>query len=498
MNHHNAVSETGVQPTNQEVNAVPTTTCDVPVLTTWDGVQTQAEANKETVETQVANPEIAISTVPAKTTVETQPQAEANTVSVHSVETQTQAVDLKVAISTKSTGTVVQTQTQAEVNTASARSVGTQTQVTRPKITIVPIKKKTARMKETIKPIEPPPQLEREEDADEGAAAREEETAVTMEGAMAREERVVTVEEGAATREVGVVTRNRAHLMGLGEHPKESRGVSRERKETMQATQDRIALDEWYSDYLHKFPEEGKRGLVLILVLVPVLIPGLVLGHLMLHVGKLEAPGVRHRNLDGKKAVHIVEAKTQEKKHRSPRRKKATPSTLMKEPLTEHRSSQMENTSTRSNNRGALPSARRRRGTRMIIGFTGLCGFDGLAHRILRDTKLWYLLVPCTLMSSEHESTETVSISGVTEGSQDLLVVEADMSLTGHQWEKHSIVTGPEAPCILGMGYLKRGHFKDPKGYRWDFGVATVIEGKSKQLSTLPGLSEDPSVVGLL
>ncbi|KAJ7415834.1 hypothetical protein WISP_75828 [Willisornis vidua] len=104
----------------------------------------------------------------------------------------------------------------------------------------------------------------------------------------------------------------------------------------------------------------------------------------------------------------------------------------------------------------------------------------------------------CTLMPSEYESTETVSISGVTAGSQDLSVVEVDMSLTGDQWEKHSIVAGPEAPCILGMDHLKRGHFKDPKGYQWAFGVATVIEEKSKQLSTLPGLSEDPSAVGLL
>ncbi|KAJ7412755.1 hypothetical protein WISP_94731 [Willisornis vidua] len=81
-------------------------------------------------------------------------------------------------------------------------------------------------MKETTKPIEPPLQLEREEEeeegeeekeeADEGAAVRGEETAVTMKGAMAREERVVTVEEGATARERGVVTRNGAHLTGLG------------------------------------------------------------------------------------------------------------------------------------------------------------------------------------------------------------------------------------------------------------------------------------------
>ncbi|KAJ7428212.1 hypothetical protein BTVI_01136 [Pitangus sulphuratus] len=72
------------------------------------------------------------------------------------------------------------------------------------------------------------------------------------------------------------------------------------------------------------------------------------------------------------------------------------------------------------------------------------------------------------------------------------------MSLTGDQWQKHSIVTEPEARYILGMDYLKRGYFKDPKEYRWAFGVATVIKEKSKQLSALSGLSKDPSVVGLL
>ena len=62
----------------------------------------------------------------------------------------------------------------------------------------------------------------------------------------------------------------------------------------------------------------------------------------------------------------------------------------------------------------------------------------------------------------------------------------------------HPIVTGPEAPCILGIDYLRKGYFKDPKGYQWAFGVTTVNTEKIKQLSTLPGLSEGPSVVGLL
>ncbi|KAJ7413215.1 hypothetical protein BTVI_43867 [Pitangus sulphuratus] len=48
------------------------------------------------------------------------------------------------------------------------------------------------------------------------------------------------------------------------------------------------------------------------------------------------------------------------------------------------------------------------------------------------------------------------------------------------------------------MDYLRRGYFKDPKGYQWAFGVAMVTEEKSERLSALPDLSENPSVVGLL
>ena len=78
---------------------------------------------------------------------------------------------------------------------------------------------------------------------------------------------------------------------------------------------------------------------------------------------------------------------------------------------------------------------------------------------------------------------------------QELSVLEAEVSLTEDMWEKHPIVTGPEAPCILGTDCLRTGYFKDPKGNQWTFGVATMNTEKIKQLSTLPGLSEDPFVV---
>ncbi|KAK4811001.1 hypothetical protein QYF61_014473 [Mycteria americana] len=93
----------------------------------------------------------------------------------------------------------------------------------------------------------------------------------------------------------------------------------------------------------------------------------------------------------------------------------------------------------------------------------------------------------CTLMPSSYIGAEPISISGVTGGSQQLTVLEAEVSLTGNEWQKHPIVTGPEAPCILGIDYLRRGYFKDPKGYWWAFGIAALETEEIEQLSTLPG-----------
>ncbi|RMC10289.1 hypothetical protein DUI87_13091 [Hirundo rustica rustica] len=104
----------------------------------------------------------------------------------------------------------------------------------------------------------------------------------------------------------------------------------------------------------------------------------------------------------------------------------------------------------------------------------------------------------CTLMPSSYVGTESISVSGVTGGSQQLTVLEAEVSLTGNEWQKHPIVTGPEAPCILGIDYLRNGYFKDPKGYCWAFGIAAVETEDIRQLSTLPGLSDDSCAVGLL
>ncbi|RMC01122.1 hypothetical protein DUI87_22388 [Hirundo rustica rustica] len=56
----------------------------------------------------------------------------------------------------------------------------------------------------------------------------------------------------------------------------------------------------------------------------------------------------------------------------------------------------------------------------------------------------------------------------------------------------------PAADCIGGRNYLRNRYFKDPKGYRWAFGIAAVETEDIRQLNTLPGLSDDSCAVGLL
>ncbi|KAJ7427803.1 hypothetical protein WISP_03825 [Willisornis vidua] len=101
-------------------------------------------------------------------------------------------------------------------------------------------------------------------------------------------------------------------------------------------------------------------------------------------------------------------------------------------------------------------------------------------------------------MLSGYTGAESISISGLTGGSQHLTVLEAEVSPTGKEWHRHPIVTGPEVPCVLGIDYLRNGYFKDPKRLHWAFGIATGETEETKELNTLPGLSEEPSAVGLL
>ena len=54
-------------------------------------------------------------------------------------------------------------------------------------------------------------------------------------------------------------------------------------------------------------------------------------------------------------------------------------------------------------------------------------------------------------MPSGYKGAEAICMSGVTGGSQQLpVLLETEVSLTGNEWEKHPVVTGPEGPCING------------------------------------------------
>lgn len=57
-------------------------------------------------------------------------------------------------------------------------------------------------------------------------------------------------------------------------------------------------------------------------------------------------------------------------------------------------------------------------------------------------------------------------VSRMTRGSQEWTVLEAEMSLIGHEWQKHCIVTGPDALCILSVDYLRGEYNEDLRGYR--------------------------------
>ncbi|RMB91854.1 hypothetical protein DUI87_31782 [Hirundo rustica rustica] len=104
----------------------------------------------------------------------------------------------------------------------------------------------------------------------------------------------------------------------------------------------------------------------------------------------------------------------------------------------------------------------------------------------------------CTLIPLEYVGTEPISITRVMGGSQELTLLEAKVSLTGKEWQKHPIVTGAGAPHILGIDFLRNGYYKDSKGLRWAFGITAVEAEGIKKLNSLPGLLENPSEVGLL
>ncbi|GAB0205975.1 hypothetical protein GRJ2_003063100 [Grus japonensis] len=94
------------------------------------------------------------------------------------------------------------------------------------------------------------------------------------------------------------------------------------------------------------------------------------------------------------------------------------------------------------------------------------------------------------------ESLSSSLVSAVEKLSQDVRQLKEDISYSPPVQTRISAVR--KAPCILGIDYLRKGYFKDPKGYRWAFGIAALEVEEIEPLSSLPGLSEEPSVVGLL
>lgn len=118
--------------------------------------------------------------------------------------------------------------------------------------------------------------------------------------------------------------------------------------------------------------------------------------------------------------------------------------------------------------RGALPLARKSHGK---IVFIGLCGPNILEHQNHKNTKLW-LTLACNLLwcHCDMVGTEPVSAAGVTGGLSSLLCWKLRWPWLGRNGINNLILTGPEAPCILGIAFLRSGHFKDPKGLFWALG----------------------------
>jgi len=83
---------------------------------------------------------------------------------------------------------------------------------------------------------------------------------------------------------------------------------------------------------------------------------------------------------------------------------------------------------------------------------------DPQEYKALVDTG-----VQGALMPSSYNGAEPIWISGVTGGSQELTVWETKVSLTGNEWQKHHIVTSPEAPVHLWHRLPQQRVFQGPK-----------------------------------
>ena len=69
-------------------------------------------------------------------------------------------------------------------------------------------------------------------------------------------------------------------------------------------------------------------------------------------------------------------------------------------------------------------------------------------------------------MPTSHQGTESICISGVTGGSQELTVLETEIHLTGKDEQNRPIVCGAPRPVTLSVNYLREGGgiLKIPRG----------------------------------
>ena len=82
-----------------------------------------------------------------------------------------------------------------------------------------------------------------------------------------------------------------------------------------------------------------------------------------------------------------------------------------------------------------------------------MCGFSDLVHQTHSSKALVRTDAESTVMSSIPSG-----ISGMIGVSQQLTVLEVEVTLMRNEWQKHSFGTGPDAPCFLGRNHLKRGY----------------------------------------
>ncbi|KAK4830576.1 hypothetical protein QYF61_011754 [Mycteria americana] len=81
-------------------------------------------------------------------------------------------------------------------------------------------------------------------------------------------------------------------------------------------------------------------------------------------------------------------------------------------------------------------------------------------------------------MPSSYKGAEPTCISGVTGASQQFYILEAEVSLTRNEWQKHPIVTGPEAllppqqdPSVVGLLRVKEQQIAMTTVHWWQYRI---------------------------